>query len=152
MARDAAIARAVLAAASVACFAALLLGGDAAEYVLALTCATFPPALIVLGASRRGRCGRGVLIASGALFAVLGVSLLTLFLLRGRGMDVPMLFGVPLPVVVLLGGIWLVPLAFVGLVYALTFESHGISEEDLRRLRALGGDPDGAAEGREDAG
>ncbi len=137
---------AVLSLASVLGVAALLVGRGPAETVFAAVCAVFPPALIVLGATRRGRCDRAVVVTCLALFAVLAVALLLLFHYRGAGGDVPTIGAVPLPVAVLLGGIWLLPLVFIGLVYALTFERHGVGREDLERLRRLKADGDGAPE------
>lgn len=143
---------AVLAMASVLGVAALLVGRGPAETVFAAVCAVFPPALIALGATRRGRCDRAVVVTCLALFAVLAVALLLLFHYRGAGDDVPTLGAVPVPVAVLLGGVWLLPLAFIGLVYALTFERHGIGREDLERLRRMKADRDGGREmGRETA-
>jgi hypothetical protein len=96
-----------------------------------------PVALSALGAARRGRLGRPLAVALAALLAILAGSFLVLFLLRGRLLDGPWIAGLPLAPAVLLGGIWLLPLALVGLAYALTFERHGLTEEDLARLRAL---------------
>lgn len=127
----------VLSLASVLGVAALLVGRGPAETVFAAVCAVFPPALIALGATRRGSCDRTVVVTALALFAVLAGAFLLLFHYRGAGANVPTLGAVPVPVAVLLGGVWLLPLVFVGLVYALTFERHGVGGEDLERLRRL---------------
>jgi len=140
---------AVLSLASVLGVTALLVGRGPAETVFAAVCAVFPPALIALGATRRGSCDRAVVVTAVALFAVLAAAFLLLFHYRGAGGEAPTVGAVPVPVAILLGGVWLLPLAFVGLVYALTFERHGISGEDLERLRRLAAGR-GAAPGGED--
>jgi hypothetical protein len=130
------LARAAVAGSALAALAALLAGGRWGEWVFAAAAVAMPVALCALGAVRRGRFGGPLAVALAVLLAVLAGSFLVLFLLRGRLPDGPWIAGLPLAPAVLLGGVWLLPLALVGLAYALTFERQGITEEDLARLRA----------------
>jgi len=131
-ARRTAAAAAVLAAVVVT--AALVAGGAWAEGVLAAAAAFAPGALIALGARRGGRLPTAARWTALALSLVLAAAFAVLFALRGTASWIA---GWPASLVVLLGGVWLLPLAFVGLAYALGFAQHGVTAADLERLRRL---------------
>ena len=128
-------ARIAVAAASFAALLALVAGGRWAEWTFAAAAVVFPVALSALGASRRGRLGRPLLLPLAGLLTFLAGSFFLLFLLRGHLADGPWIAGVPLAPAVLLVGVWLLPLALVGLAYAL----------DLREPRRGRGRPAAAA-------
>jgi hypothetical protein len=133
---------ALLAAASLAMVAALVLVGEGAAVLFSGLGVAFPVLLMALGALRGGRLG-AVAPALLALLILLETSTGALFLLRGRILDGPWVFGLPLAVVVQLLGLWLGPLLLVGLAHAFTFDSQGLRQEDLVRLRQRWGGPRG---------
>lgn len=110
-------------------------GGEVLFTVLAMA---YPVALIVLGGARGvrlGPLGPPLLL----LLAILEGSCLGMLLLRGRVADGPWLGGLPLAAALQIYGLWLGPLVLVALAYALTFDRFELREEDLERLRRLGG-------------
>lgn len=133
------MARFVLAAASVAALAALLVGGAVAEGVFAACAALFPVALIALGAARRGHLGGALGWTLVALLLLIGGGLGAAFALRGHVMSAPWVGGVPLALAAVLVLIWGVPLVLVGLVYGFTFDRHGLTHDDLEALRRRAG-------------
>ena len=142
---------ALLAIVSLAMLGALVLVGEGAGEFFALLAVAFPVLLVALGVrQKRGSEGRtpgSVGTALVALFILLELSAGILLLLRGRVLDGPWIFGLPAAVVVQLVGFWLGPLLLVGLAYALTFDSQGLREEDLNRLRQRWGGRRGESEG-----
>lgn len=127
------LARATIALAAVAGLVASLVGGSFAAAVFAAATVLIPVALIALGAARCGRLGRPLAWVLAAVTLLLGASLAALFLVRGAAATA-----------VLFAGVWLVPLFLVGLGYALTFDRHGLTVEDLERLREVVGGADRA--------
>ncbi len=104
------------------------------EVVFSLLAVIFPIALIVLGAQRRGRLGP--LLAPLAVVTVhLLAGVVAMLVLRGRVLDGPWLWGLPLATAIQVYGIFLLPLLLVSLSYALSFERYGLRAEDLERLR-----------------
>lgn len=87
----------------------------------------FIPALIALGAARRGRLGS--LAAPLVMLTLMLVGCFAAMLvLPGRGATAIMLVG-----------LWLVPLLLVAFLYAWDFRRFGLREEDLDRIRDLAG-------------
>ncbi|HMB54656.1 MAG TPA: hypothetical protein VKU40_15165 [Thermoanaerobaculia bacterium] len=131
----------LLAVLSVAALVALFAGGTWGGYAFAAVSALFPGALILFAARRHGKLGGAAAGTAVALSAVLAGSFTLLFLVgHWLGGGIPSL-------VILFGGVWFLPLLFVGLAYAFGFAAHGVSAEDLERLRALRRAGDHAAEG-----
>lgn len=100
----------------------------------------FPVAVTAFGALRSaaaGRTRRGVGAVLLLLFLLLEGSFLGLLVLRGREGEV---FGLPAGVVLLLGGLWLLPLLVTSLGHGLTFDASGLAPEELARLRGSRGD------------
>jgi hypothetical protein len=91
-----------------------------------------PLALMVLGASRRGRLGRLWLpiLATALVFAAGWWAILAL---PHGGPDV---LGLPLATALMIFVLIPLPLAVTGLAYALTFDRLGLTAEDLERVRA----------------
>jgi hypothetical protein len=123
----------LLALATLAALAAFCLGGSPGAWLAAFAGATFPVALIALGAARAGRIGSlgPVLILiwlllAGGLFAILA--------LPGGGPDFA---GLPLGTALMLFVLVPIPLLVLGLFYAADFDRRGLREEDLERLRSL---------------
>ncbi len=124
---------AALAAGLVAC---MLVGGRWAQLLFGGLAMVLPPALMALGALRRGRLG-----GAGAVLAVLALLLeggyIAMVALAGQVAGGRWFAGLPLAAAVFLVTVWLLPLGLVSLAYGLTFSDHGIGDEDLRRLRSL---------------
>jgi hypothetical protein len=127
----------LLALATLASLAAFL-GVPLAPWLAALGGATFPVALIALGAARRGRLG-GLFLPLALLWLLLAGGLAAVLALPGGGPDVA---GLPLATVLMIFVLVPVPLLGLGLLYALSFGRLGVREEDLDRvrLRRSGGD------------
>jgi hypothetical protein len=139
-----------LAAASPAVLLASFAGGPAAAWTFALLTAAFPVALMALGAAspirpsaagpigsnaaRRGHLG-GAAWALAALLVLAEGTAAGVLLLGGGGVA-GTLAGFPPATVVLLAGVWLLPLPVATLAYAWTFDETGIGPEHLTRLRA----------------
>ena len=125
----------LLALAAPATLLAFCAGGAWGAWVAALTGAVFPVALMGLGAARQGRLGalRWALLALGLILAG---GLAAVLALPDGGPDV---LGLPLATAILVFAVIPIPLALVGLTYALTFERWGITDEDLDRIRRFSG-------------
>jgi hypothetical protein len=112
---------------------AFCLGTPLGAWLGAFAGATFPVSLIVLGAVRAGRLGR------------LGLPLALLWLLLAAGLGAvlalphggPDLAGLPLATAAMIFVLVPVPLLGLGLLYAVSFDRHGLREEDLDRMRRL---------------
>lgn len=128
-----------LAAASPAVLLASFAGGRVAAWAFALLTAAFPVALMALGAARRGRLGRAAWALAALLVLAEGAAAGVLLLGGGRAEGT--LAGFPAATVVLIAGVWLLPLPLATLAYAWTFDEAGITPEHLTRLRErlLGG-------------
>ncbi len=105
-----------------------------AELVFAVLSVAFPIALIVLGAEHRGRLGplRVPLIG---LVVFLELCVAGMLVLRGEVAGGPWIGGLPMAAAIQFYGLFLVPLVFVSLAYALTFERFGLRQDDLDELR-----------------
>ncbi len=124
----------VLAVSSPLALVCAFIEADWAVAVFAGTVIVHPLALIGLGAaSRRGSLGplRPYL---GALAVWLSTVMLLLLQppaqLAGRT-----LFGVPWNAVLMLAGLWIVPMGWTTLAYVKTFSSLGLRDRDLTRIR-----------------
>ena len=123
----------LLALAALASLAAFGLGSSLAPWLAAFGGATFPVALIALGAVRRGRLG-GLWIPLGALWLLLAGGLAAVPALPAGGPD---LAGLPLGMALMIFVLVPIPLLGLGLLYAFSFGRHGLREEDLDRVRRL---------------
>ncbi len=123
----------LLALAALASLAAFGLGSPLAPWLAAFGGATFPVALIALGAVRRGRLG-GLWIPLGALWLLLAGGLAAVLALPAGGPDVA---GLPLATALMIFVLVPIPLLGLGLLYAFSFGRHGLREEDLERVRRL---------------
>lgn len=153
-----------LAAASPAVLLASFAGGPAAAWTFALLTAAFPVALMALGAlgpirasaggpirssaagpvrsdgSSRGALGRAVWALAALLLLAEGTAAGVL-LLGGSGTGAS-LAGFPLATVILVAGVWLLPLPLATLAYAWCFDETGITSEHLAGLRGRAGGPE----------
>jgi hypothetical protein len=123
----------LLALAALASLAAFGLGSPAAPWLAAFGGATFPVALIALGAVRRGRLG-GLWIPLGALWLLLAGGLTAVLALPAGGPDIA---GLPLATALMIFVLVPIPLLGLGLLYAVSFDRLGVREEDLDRMRRL---------------
>lgn len=121
----------LLALATLASLAAFL-GAPLAPWLAALGGATFPVALIALGAARQGHRGLGWPLA--LLWALLAGGLAAVLALPAGGPDVA---GLPLATALMIFVLVPVPLLGLGLLYAFSFDRLGVREEDLDRMRRL---------------
>lgn len=95
--------------------------------------ATFPVSLIVLGAIRADRLGRlGLPLA--LLWILLAAGLGAVLALPQGGPDVA---GLPLATAAMIFVLVPVPLLGLGILYAASFDRHGLREEDLDRMRQI---------------
>jgi hypothetical protein len=124
------LALAVLALAAPAILFAFCVESDAGPWIAVVAGTAFPIALMALGALRVKRL-RGPLLV---LWLVLTAGLLAVLALPEGGPDV---LGLPAATAILIFILVPVPLTIVGLAYIATFESQGLSEEDLERIRRL---------------
>jgi hypothetical protein len=123
----------LLALATAAALAAFALGSPLGPWLAALGGATFPVALIALGAARSGRLG-GLELPLGALWLLLAGGLAAVLILPGGGPDVG---GLPAATALMIFVLVPVPLLGLGLLYAVSFGRHGLREEDLERMRRM---------------
>jgi hypothetical protein len=128
----------LLALAALASLAAFGLGSSLAPWLAAFGGATFPVALIALGAVRNGRLG-GLALPLGGLWLLLAGGLAAVLALPAGGPDVA---GLPLVTALMIFVLVPIPLLGLGLLYAFSFGRHGLREEDLDRMRRFrsGGD------------
>jgi hypothetical protein len=129
----------LLALAALASLAAFGLGSPAGPWLAAFAGATFPVALIALGAVRQGRLGV-LSLPLALLWLLLAGGLAAILALPAGGPDVA---GLPLATALMIFVLVPVPLLGLGLLYAFSFGRLGVREEDLdrmRRLRRSGGD------------
>lgn len=121
----------LLALAALAAVSAFCFGSALGPWLAAFAGATFPVALIALGAARE-RIGWPLgllwLLLAGGLFAILS--------LPEGGPDFG---GLPLATALMLFVLVPGPLLLLGFLYAATFE-RGLREEDLERIRKLRGE------------
>lgn len=97
--------------------------------------------IMIMGALReRARLGRLAIP-----FAIVGILLtagftLALGLPANENANSVLLFGLPLRAAIVVYGIGLIPIVILPVAYALTFDAQTLSEEDVKRARALGAD------------
>lgn len=107
-------------------------------WCMVLGLATMVVALMALGVSRRGG-GVGALAAPLAFtFVVLVGGFAAALLLPAETAGARIYLGLPLRAALVLYGVGLLPILVLPLCYALTFDAMTLSEEDLRRVQALG--------------
>jgi hypothetical protein len=118
---------------------AFISGGTAwGSWLMVLGLATMVVSLIALGAVRQGR-GLGPLrlpLAFTFLVLVGGFGA-ALSLPASEASGVRLYGGLPLRAAFVLYGVGLLPLFFLPLVYAMTFDSLTLTEADLERVRAM---------------
>ncbi|HEX7240464.1 MAG TPA: hypothetical protein VF263_09375 [Longimicrobiaceae bacterium] len=120
-----------------AAYASAFLPGDPppwAAWAMALGTAVVMVASMALGAARRGGIGRLGLPFAGT-FVILAGGFAAAMLLPAEGPGSPLFLGLPLRAAVVLVGVGLLPLLFLPLAYALTFDEMTLSEADLERVR-----------------
>jgi hypothetical protein len=126
----------LLALAALASLAAFGLGAAPAPWLAAFAGASFPVALIALGGVRRGRLGT-LALPLALLWLLLAFGLGAVLALPHGGPDVALAGGLPLATALMIFVLVPVPLLGLGLLYAVSFDRHGVSEEDLERMRRL---------------
>lgn len=93
--------------------------------------------LMALGAMRRGRLATALTVTFVGMFVLCaGAFALALALPADEGAGGPLLLGLPLRTAIVLYSVGVVPIAILPFVYALTFDRHTLSVEDLERVRA----------------
>jgi len=112
----------------------LFVGSALGEVVFALLVTAFPIALIALGASRGGRLGPLGWPLLGLLLLLEGF-VVALLVLRGSVSTAPWFGGLPLATAIQVYGLFLVPLFYVSLLYAFTFDRLSLRSQDLEELR-----------------
>lgn len=105
-----------------------------AAWAMALGTSGIMVASMALGAARRGSVGRLKLPFAG-VFLILAGGFAAVLLLPPEGADAALYFGLPLRAAVVLLGVGLLPLLFLPLAYALTFDDMTLSQDDLDRVR-----------------
>ncbi|HEY0514287.1 MAG TPA: hypothetical protein VGH73_20450 [Thermoanaerobaculia bacterium] len=123
----------LLALAAAAALLAFCAGIPLGPWLAAFAGATFPVALIALGAARKGSLG-GLSLPLALLWLLLAAGLGAVLALPHGGPDVA---GLPLATAAMIFVLVPVPLLGLGGLYAARFDHHGLSEEDLDRMRRL---------------
>ena len=113
----------------------LLVGGPIAEWVFVLVSLLFPVALMALGVRRRGRFGRTIALqlVVGLILEAASIGILVLSANAGESW----VLGLPASTVLMLLGLGLVPLVVVSLGFAATFDSFGLTSEEIERISSL---------------
>lgn len=107
-----------------------------AAWGLAIGSAGALSAAMALGATRRGRLRPVALTACALTFVVVaGAFALALLMPAREGKDAALLLGLPVRTAIVLYGVGLVPLVFLPLAYAASFEADTLNDEDLERVR-----------------
>ena len=109
------------------------LGGAVGATLSLFLTPVFPLALIVLGASRRGRIAP-LFLPLLVVGLLLEGGLIAMWLLRGKVLAAPWIGGLPLAANVLIYGLWIIPFVIVVVTYAVTFDTFTLTEDDLKRL------------------
>ena len=114
-------------------FLTLFFSQTGAQIIFALLATAFPVALIVLGASQKGRLGPlGIPLL--ALLLVQEGSVIAMIVYRDNVLNGPWVGGLPLAAAIQIYVLWLLPLLLVALAYGLTFDSFSLKEDDLAEL------------------
>jgi hypothetical protein len=107
-----------------------------AAWSLALGSAGALSAIMALGAARRGQLRPVALGACLATFVVVsGAFGAALLLPPDEGAGARLLLGFPLRAAIVLYGIGVVPLVFLPLAYAASFDADTLGDDDLERVR-----------------
>jgi hypothetical protein len=123
----------LLALAAPAVLLAFCVSWNAGPWIGALAgSVALPFALMLLGASRRGKMG-GLWLPLLATALVFAAGWWAILALPHGGPDVA---GLPLATALMIFVLIPLPLVVLGLTYALTFDRLGLSPEDLERVRA----------------
>ncbi len=126
----------LLALAALASLAAFGLDAAPAPWLATFAGATFPVALIALGGIRQGRLG-ALALPLALLWLLLAGGLGAVLALPHGGPDVAVAGGLPLATALMIFVLVPVPLLGLGWLFAARFDRHGVSEEDLDRMRRL---------------
>jgi hypothetical protein len=106
-----------------------------AAWGVALGSAGALSSMMALGATRRGRVRPVALAACTLTFLVVAGAFGAALLLPPEATDAPLLLGLPLRAALVLYGVGIVPLLFLPLAYARSFEADTLDAEDLERVR-----------------
>ncbi len=107
-----------------------------AAWGLALGSAGVLSSMMALGATRGGRLRPMALAASILTFLVVGGSFgAALVLPPNEGPRAVLVLGLPLRAAIVLYGVGIVPMLFLPLMYAASFDADTLSDEDLERVR-----------------
>jgi hypothetical protein len=110
-----------------------------AAWGLALGSAGALASMMALGAARRGRVRPLAMAASLLTFLVVGGAFSAALLLpptEGPGMV--LVLGFPLRAAIVLYGVGIVPMLFLPVMYAVSFDADTLSDADLERVRRAG--------------
>ncbi|MBK6844182.1 MAG: hypothetical protein IPG88_18070 [Gemmatimonadetes bacterium] len=107
-------------------------------WCMVLGLATMVVALMALGVSRRGGGVGALAVPLAFTFVVLVGGFAAALLLPPETAGARVYLGLPLRAALVLYGVGLLPILVLPLSYALTFDAMTLSEEDLRRVQALG--------------
>ncbi|MBM3908692.1 MAG: hypothetical protein FJ363_11550 [Gemmatimonadetes bacterium] len=91
--------------------------------------------MMALGATRRGRVRPIALGVSALTFVVVAGAFGAALLLPPEAPDAPLLLGLPVRAALVLYGVGIVPLLFLPLAYALSFDADTLDAGDLERVR-----------------
>jgi hypothetical protein len=123
----------LLALAALAALVAFGAGIPLSPWLAAFAGASFPVALIALGAVRHGRLG-SLLLPLALLWFLFAAGLAAVLALPHGGPDVA---GLPLATALMIFVLVPVPLLGLGWIYAARFDRDGLTGEDLARMRRL---------------
>ena len=121
-----------------AAYASAFLPGDPprwAPWALAMGTAAILVSAMALGAVRRGGVGRLALPFAGVFLVLAGGFAAALLLPPADPADPALWLGLPPRAAIVMYGIGLLPLLFLPLSYALTFDEMTLGEADLARVR-----------------
>jgi len=117
---------------------AFLPGGTppSAAWGLAIGSALALSSIMALGATRGGRVRPVALVACVLTFFVVAGAFVAALLLPAReGANAALLLGLPVRTAIVLYGVGLVPLVFLPLAYAASFDRDTLSDADIQRVR-----------------
>lgn len=110
-----------------------------AAWGLALGSAGVLAAMIALGAARNGRVRGAALVASVLTFVVVaGAFGAALALPANEGTGAVLVLGFPLRTAIVVYGVGIVPLLFLPLAYAVSFDDDTLNAADIERVRRAG--------------
>ncbi len=114
-----------------------------AAWGLALGSAGALSSMMALGAARGGKLRPVALVACVLTFLVVGGAFaLALILPANEGKDAVIVLGFPLRTAIVLYGVGVVPILFLPLMYAASFDEDTLSDDDLERVRRAGRERD----------